>query len=178
MMSAVIVKALQSDPVTDVFILSHGWQGDVPAAREQYDAWIDAMGACQTDIAEMKRVRPGFRPLIVGLHWPSRAWGDEEFGSGDGNVSFSAPATDPVEAMVEQYAERLDATAEGREALRTIITSAAQEIAPPEMPADVRAAYELLEKQSLPASEGEGADPGADRDPFDARRCTRRRRKR
>ena len=33
----------QAAPITDVFFTSHGWKGDVPAAIEQYDAWIGAM---------------------------------------------------------------------------------------------------------------------------------------
>ena len=31
--------------VTDVFLLSHGWKGDVPAAIDQYYRWIEAMAA-------------------------------------------------------------------------------------------------------------------------------------
>src|SRR5437870_2442532 len=32
-------------PVTDVFLIAHGWQGDVPAAIVQFDRWIGAMAA-------------------------------------------------------------------------------------------------------------------------------------
>ena len=39
--------ALQDDPaVTDVFLFSHGWLSDVPAARAQYGLWIGAMAGC------------------------------------------------------------------------------------------------------------------------------------
>ena len=166
-MSAKVLETLQGEAITDVFILSHGWQGDVPAGRAQYNNWIDAMGACTADIEEMKRTRPGFSPLIVGLHWPSLAWGEEEFGRGDGNASFAAPTSDPLEALVDEYAKRLDATSEMRAALRTILTAASQEIAPDSLPPEVRDAYRLLDAQSSLLSEGEGAGPGADREPFD-----------
>ncbi len=167
LMSANVLETLQREPVTDIFFLSHGWQGDVPSGRRQYNNWIDAMAACTADLEEMKQTRPGFLPLIIGLHWPSLAWGEEEFGGGDGNPSFGLPTADPLEAMVEQYAERLDATPEMRAALRTIINSAMQETAPDELPPEVREAYRLLDVQSSLSSEGEGADPGADREPFD-----------
>jgi hypothetical protein len=166
-MSAKLIEALQRDPVTDVFVLSHGWQGDVPGGRAQYDNWIDAMAACTADLEEMKQARPGFHPVIVGLHWPSKAWGEEEFGGGGDQVSFGLPTTDPVEMLVDQYAERLDATPEMRAALRTIIVSAMQETAPDQLPPEVRDAYLVVDANSSLESKGEGADPGADREPFD-----------
>ena len=46
------VRERVADPkasVTDVFFTSHGWKGDVPAAIEQYDAWVGAMGAMRND---------------------------------------------------------------------------------------------------------------------------------
>jgi hypothetical protein len=61
--------------VTDVFFMSHGWQGDVPAAIQQYDAWVGAMEKLQSDRNMVRRRRSGFAPLIVGLHWPSLSLG-------------------------------------------------------------------------------------------------------
>ena len=141
LMSAKIIEALRAQPVTDVFLLSHGWQGDVPGARAQYNNWIDAMAACADDLAAIKRARPAFHPMIIGLHWPSLAWGEEELGGGEGSFAFSSPQTDPLEKMVAEYAQRLDATPEMRDALRVILRAAAQDIAPEELPAEVRDAY-------------------------------------
>ena len=45
-----------------MFFFSHGWQGDVPGARTQYNNWIDAMASCTEDLEEMKRARPAFIP--------------------------------------------------------------------------------------------------------------------
>jgi hypothetical protein len=36
LMSQWAVKIVKDQPVTDVFLVSHGWRGDIPAAREQY----------------------------------------------------------------------------------------------------------------------------------------------
>lgn len=47
------LRALEvpKDPgVTDVFLLSHGWRGDLPAARAQCGCWIGAMARCAADI--------------------------------------------------------------------------------------------------------------------------------
>ena len=41
-----VIEKLVSTPVTDVFLISHGWKGDVPAAIKQYDRWISAAAMC------------------------------------------------------------------------------------------------------------------------------------
>src|SRR5260370_27191961 len=73
-----VAEALAREPITDVFLMSHGWKGDVPAAREQYGRWITAMAQCRDDIARMRQVRPDFRPLLIGLHWTRLPWGDRQ----------------------------------------------------------------------------------------------------
>src|SRR5687768_2972861 len=71
LMSRRAVDAAANEPTTDVFLLSHGWKGDVPSAIDQYDRWIGTMAQATADIERMRQARPGFRPLIIGLHWPS-----------------------------------------------------------------------------------------------------------
>src|SRR5262249_38005660 len=163
LMSDKIVTALGQAPVTDVFFLSHGWQGDNPSAKRQYNNWIDAAAQCTADRDAFARVRPAFSALTIGFHWPSLAWGDEELSAG--GVSF-APGASPLEDLVNQYAARLSNTPAAREALRTIITSALDNIAPDSLPPDVRSAYLTLDSEASLGSRGEGADPGADREPF------------
>jgi hypothetical protein len=152
--------------VTDVFLISHGWKGDVPAARDQYNRWIAAMANCEADIQHLRQSRP-FVPLLIGLHWPSQPWGDEELGGGTG--AFDAPATPPpsAEEMIERYAERIADTPAAREALGTIFDAARQDIAPDTLPPEVRAAYEVLNREAGLGSQGEGGAPGDDREPFD-----------
>jgi hypothetical protein len=82
-----IVGELAREPYTDVFLMSHGWMGDVPAAVRQYDRWIGAMAACHEDLERARQVRPGFRPLLIGFHWPSRPFGGEELGRDPGVCS-------------------------------------------------------------------------------------------
>ena len=50
MMSRRAIDAVKDPAVSDVFLISHGWRGDVPAARAQYRRWIGAMAGCADDI--------------------------------------------------------------------------------------------------------------------------------
>ena len=88
-MSERIVEEIRQNPITDLFIMSHGWKGDIPSAKEQYTRWVKAMADCDADRRDIRTRRPDFTPLIVGFHWPSLPQGDEEFGSG--GASFAAP---------------------------------------------------------------------------------------
>jgi len=54
LMSPVVLKELADNPITDVFLISHGWMGDVPAAKKQYHNWIGAMAKNQADIDKIK----------------------------------------------------------------------------------------------------------------------------
>ena len=163
-----VASAIATHPVTDVVLLSHGWNGDIPSAIDQYDRWIGAMLTCDADRRRAEDAIPGFRPLVVGLHWPSRAWGDEELGS----ASF-APGTDkadggdPAEALIEDYSSRLGGGQEVRAAVRTVVEAALEDIAPDRMPPQVVAAYRTIDAESGLECSGAGAAPGDDREPFD-----------
>src|SRR5437660_973688 len=76
--SAKAAKRIQQEPITDVFIMSHGWMGDIQDALKQYNAWTDAMLANTDDLTRLAALRPGFKPLMLGIHWPSKPWGDEQ----------------------------------------------------------------------------------------------------
>jgi hypothetical protein len=164
LMSQRILDTVTREPVTDVFLMSHGWKGDIPAAREQYDAWAGVMA--DSPGLQQAHQRPGFCPLVIGLHWPSQPWGDEEFEGGP--ASFAAGGAVPVETLVEQYAARIADTPVARTALRTLFGAAQRNPAPPELPPEVRTAYAVLNQQAGLGAEGEGGTPGADREPFDA----------
>jgi hypothetical protein len=155
-------------PYTDVFFVSHGWKGDVPAAIEQYDRWIGAMQRCPDDMRLARERDGGWRPFIVGLHWPSQPWGDEELGSTGG--AFDAMPTLPLPQLVAEYAERLGDGPEVRAALETIFLAAVEDPIPDALPAPVYEAYAVLQRAAMP-SQAAGADgaapPGEDWTPFD-----------
>ncbi len=175
--SETAVGELKSEPVTDVFLFSHGWQGDVPAARQQYNRWIGAMAGCTSDIARVNAARGGaFRPLMIGVHWPSLAFGDEALGAG--GDSFAAPSSAgdsatpvdldaEVESMIDAYAARIAETPAARDALRVIFAKAIDDVAPDQLPPEVVAACEVLDRESGLGSGGESAEPDSDREDFD-----------
>jgi hypothetical protein len=180
-MSDRIAAALGGDPISDVFITSHGWKGDVPGAIEQYDRWIKAMADCGTDLKEVRQIRPDFSPLIVGFHWPSLPWGDEDFGNGA--PSFAAPGAQPgspasfdaaLEATAEKCADRIADTPRAREAIRVILLGAMS--AGPvitSMPPEMADAYRILNTEANLGAEGPAGTPGEDREPFDPDRALR-----
>ncbi|MEH1874326.1 hypothetical protein [Nostoc sp.] len=158
----ILSSAKKSDkPITDVFLMSHGWQGDIPSAKEQYDRWIAAMAKNQADIEKIQQVRPGFNPLLIGLHWPSKPWGDEDLSavSPDKTIVSFDTTDDSQEELIEQYAHRIADTETTREALRTIFAAAREyNVAPDTLPSQVREAYEVLIKEASLSSEAEDAD--------------------
>lgn len=168
-----VTDALAREPFTDVFLMTHGWMGDVKAAIAQYDPWIGTMVACQTDVARAREVRPGFKALLIGFHWPSLPYGDEQLVSGAG-VSFSAPAFDAgagastdIAALVDAYADRIADTPAARQALQTIFSAAADNVAPQNLSPEVVQAYHVLDREAGLSSDGPAAGPGGDREPFD-----------
>src|SRR3954464_6602053 len=78
-----IIDAIQASRPSDVFVFVHGWKGDLPAARKQYAAWMSTLMAQSSDMARAAAMRPGFAPLLVGLHGPSLPFGVESLERAD-----------------------------------------------------------------------------------------------
>ena len=160
--------AAENSGITDVFLACHGWMGDLPAARAQYEGWVEAMAGCGADLARMRQARPGFGAHIIGLHWPSLPWGDESFG--DGSFSINVDGTinaDPAASVVEDYAARVADTPAARAALEQIVAAAIENVEPDSLSPEVFAAYRTLNREADLGIGGVGAVPGADRDGFD-----------
>src|SRR5688500_5225607 len=67
-LSKEVVARVGREQPSHIFFFSHGWKGDVPAARDQYNRWIKAM----LDRADDRQAVKGtFKPMWIGLHWPS-----------------------------------------------------------------------------------------------------------
>ena len=111
--------------------------GDIPDAIRQYDKWIGSMAGNTADIERVRQARPGFRPLMIGLHWPSKPYGEEDLG---GSASFAGPeagGASPVDEMIEHYAQTLVDTPAASQALQTIFASAVEDVAPDKLPTEV-----------------------------------------
>ena len=150
--------------VTDLFFVSHGWKGDVPAAIEQCNRWIGAMGRMAADRQAVRAKDPGFTPLIVGIHWPSQPWGDEDLPDDSGSMLLSSgeaasPEMSPAE-LVDFYAEAIASTPPARQALETIVAAAAQDYGQSELDAAVSDAYRTLLSEADLWSDDD-LDPGS-----------------
>lgn len=134
--------------ITDVFLLSHGWNSDAKGAMAQYDAWV----AMTRDSRPASMARP-FQSLIIGLHWPSKAWGNNTLtASGHqgllGGETAAPPDAITVDDAVDRYAGILTDTPETRVALRTIFEAAAADHRDDAHLADeVQAAYLTLRRE-------------------------------
>lgn len=163
LMSQALVKKAATESITNVFFFCHGWQGDYPGAKDQYNKWLKTFMK-SGEQQKASQLFPKFRPLLIGLHWPSKPWGDEELRGG----AFGAPsgALDP-EALLRVYLERLGDRPEIRQPLEIIINEARRNAAPAELPPYVRQAYLDLNDALGLKSEGVDAAPDADREGFD-----------
>jgi hypothetical protein len=165
MLSREFETVLADEPVTDVFLISHGWKGDIPAAKEQYDRWISAMLTCEKDIADIHEILPEFTPLIAGLHWPSLPWGDEDQVS---ELSFATSGANgkTIDELADDAADKICDSDRARIALRTIFAAAMEDIAPETLPKNVEEAYDTLISEMQIEAGGPSAPPGDDREPL------------
>src|SRR5262249_49620142 len=129
------------------------------AAIDQYNRWIKAVTQLAPDAAAMGA---GFKPLWIGLHWPSLPWGDDELGSG----SFGASSV-PSNELLERYVGRLGRDAEERRKLLGIIlneneTNAGAMTLPPH----VADAYQRLATAIGRKAGSPGGPPDAEEVPF------------
>jgi hypothetical protein len=150
--------------ITDVFVMSHGWKGDVPAAIDQYNRWIDAMAGCTDDRARIRAARPDFTPLLIGFHWPSLPFGEDEMG---GNAFSTTSTGEGADAFIDTWADRIADTPAARAALRTLFDAALDDLEPERLSAEVVLAYQTLDKEAGLAQGAPNAAPGADRASFD-----------
>jgi pimeloyl-ACP methyl ester carboxylesterase len=158
-----LLKLATTELPSHIFLFSHGWKGDVPAAVDQYDRWIKAVASLIRDQHLFNGGR--FSPWWIGLHWPSLPWGDDEFGAAGGSFDTQTKVVSGT-ALQQRYLERLGDTPEICNALETIFREERVNAAAVEMPSRVAKAYEELNASLGLGEAGEGAAPGDDREPF------------
>jgi hypothetical protein len=150
-------KARQEKP-SHVFLFSHGWKGDMPSAVEQYSRWIGAMWKLEADRTAMG---PEFRPMFIGLHWPSLPWGEESFGAGA--ASFGTADAPAINTLLEAAVRHFGGSDEVRRPLEVIFRAFESDPAARVLPDEVVAAYGRL-AAAIGFAAGEGGDAPPDRD--------------
>jgi hypothetical protein len=157
------VHELRTNPITDVFIFSHGWQGDIPAARDQYNRWLAAMHGCAADRQAMRDSRLNFQPLLIGFHWPSLPFGDEAMSRMTAAASDQEHAT---EDLVKRYSERIARTPRAQQSLHRIV-AASQGQPPDSLSRQLLYDFQVLQLDAGLVGQGLAAAPGADAERFD-----------
>jgi pimeloyl-ACP methyl ester carboxylesterase len=116
------IDLVRSSGATDVLVLVHGWNNDMPAARRLYERLVD-------NIATVADRVPGAsdrRLAVVGVLWPSVRWADDDdlAGGGVGLVdeeaelarAIAASVDDPgLAAQLEELVPDLETSAAARE---------------------------------------------------------------
>ncbi|CAD6543067.1 hypothetical protein LMG27952_03983 [Paraburkholderia hiiakae] len=173
MLSAAVNARLAAadDPITDVFVCSHGWQGDVPAAIDQYDRWIGAMAQCQADLAAMEARNPAFNPMVIGVHWPSLPWGMETVPATAASITSASGVLAPTDDAssndaIDTLAGQLGGDVAARDALQRIFAFA-DKASDTNLPGHVLADFETLFVSSKLRTGSSAGRPGADQDGFD-----------
>jgi hypothetical protein len=156
--SAEVVRAIAASPGCDVFVMSHGWKGDVPGAREQYERWF----------GRLVGLAPAGRPLVlVGFHWPSLPYGDEKLGN-TFSLQLDAAGAFGVDATTDEWMTLTGAPEAVRGDVRAIIAFAEENTEPDALPADVADAFARIEAALGIEGRGSDAPPGQDREPAGA----------
>ena len=157
---------------TDVFLFSHGWKGDFDASVSQYDRWMGAMWKLESD---RSRMGASFRPMFIGLHWPSQPWGKEDLPAG---VNFAESVAIPVmDALFEKAVEHFGGTMQVRDALSTIFDAQKADPGSISLNDETERAYRQLAAAIGFSAGGTGSAPpdveGAALDPQEAIRADR-----
>ncbi len=126
-----LLECAHSGGFTDIFLFAHGWNNDWSMATGRYEAFIDGYMKLRQEHA--LPVPAGYRPLLVGIFWPSTA------------LVFGAAETGP-EIAAEDPAAIDAAVSAGRQEVA--------EIAAALLPERVARFYELVQKDALTDEEG------------------------
>ena len=99
---------------TDIFVFSHGWNNDFAAATGRYKSFIEGIETLRKEKA--LPVPEPYRPIVVGIFWPSQAleWFASEtgpaFAGGEGDAAetkaFEAAAAGVAAALPQEQRAR------------------------------------------------------------------------
>lgn len=167
--TSALLTHVKNDAPSHVFLFCHGWKGDVPSAIDQYNRWIGAMCSQTADRAAFGSA---FKPLFIGLHWPSQPWGDETISSGP--VSFSTASTDIIKPALEEAVRHFGGSDAVRAPLEVIFAAYAEEPGARVVPDHVVAAYkQLAAAVGFNAGSGPDAPPDEEGVPLDPQSAVR-----
>ena len=97
---AALLAELPGEDLTDLLVLSHGWNSDRRQARRLYQLWFQQVPGLLAQGGSQARVG------TLGVVWPSKRWADEpepagELGGGAAGLGDTAAAPPADPALVE-----------------------------------------------------------------------------
>lgn len=106
-----LIDAAHSGGYTDIFIFSHGWNNDWSVATERYEHFLK--GYMSMRLAHQLAMPAGYKPLLVGVFWPSTAL---VFGEDEKGPAIAAGDPGAVDEAVAEQLEEIAALAEDLDA--------------------------------------------------------------
>lgn len=102
---------------SDIFLFSHGWNNDWAAATQRYEAFIQGVQSLRRD--HHLPAPAGYKPLLVGIFWPSQAlaWFENEVGPGfaaGGDPAAQAAQADLLQGVLQDVASALPKASRAR----------------------------------------------------------------
>jgi hypothetical protein len=132
---------LRTSQATDVLVLAHGWNNDLPRARNLYRALTDSMAAVRDDVPGAA----GRAVAVVGVLWPSMRWADEDDISGGAASTSGLPGqVSPAEPSLAGRIEEVVADRATADRLKALVPEL-------ETSADARSAFLSALRGLLPA---------------------------
>jgi hypothetical protein len=100
-----LLRLLDEDGVTDLFVIAHGWNNDMDDAQRMYAAFFQRM----REMLDENRVPSvaGRKFAILGLLWPSKKFAESEL-IPSGAASFADPDVEEDPDSNESLAAKLD----------------------------------------------------------------------
>lgn len=136
------VALVADSGATDVLVMVHGWNNDLPAARSLYER----LAASLTAADQWTGALDGRSLVVIGILWPSIRWADDGRVAGGG-----AAVADPGAELAAQITDRID-----DEQVRTRLLRLVGEL---ESSSDARQQYLDLLRGLIPAAVDGDEDP-------------------
>jgi hypothetical protein len=99
---ATVVKAILQSPgaggLTDLFVMSHGWNNDIADAEDLYTKVFECFGAVLKQSNAVTDNVGKRRAAVVGILWPSKKFAEDELTPG-GAAGLADPNVDAIQAL-------------------------------------------------------------------------------
>ncbi|MEZ5875568.1 MAG: hypothetical protein R3D30_12355 [Hyphomicrobiales bacterium] len=102
-----LVSSVGAGDYTDIFLFSHGWNNDWSAATKHYEHFL--RGYMKMRASHDLPMPDSYKPLLVGIFWPSTALA---FGESERGPSMAAANPETMDAVVGDRLDEIAAIAE------------------------------------------------------------------